>query len=340
MRVLAVSPSELAVRLCTGCGGADPLTTAEGLAEMLRAEASALGVARRCMLADRVCALLRPAGEVPVKRVLEVMLRLEAHGDLVPGPLGRVAAAPLRAVQAGPGHYILLGGGASAGLGAALGELLAPALLRRLRTDPARDEVLAAAVARCGGRMLSIESWAGLDRTPPADAGWLALLNERLRSPLERLGAQSDLAISPGALEHYVAGMRRWRQAGSRLVRVRQPMGWFAYAWLGPEGEAMVCRDALMLSRDEARRTQFALDAEAGRPLRLQAGSTGAVVRLDIPGLLPFAEYRFLLGLAERTAGEGLPVCYLLAVEDLPRVAACLAQRLGVCIDDVSTEAR
>lgn len=343
MRMLVLPLAEAERRLRDRCVGANPVQTVEGLAELCRAEAAALGKCLRRVLADRVCALLRPVGGIPTERALDVIRRLEEQGDLLAGPGGYVAAAPLRAIHAGPGHHLLLGGIDSVALGAALGVAISPSVLRRLRSEPAEDAALAGAVADLGGRVLSIEAWAGLDRTPPADAAWLATLEERLHDPIESIAAaEAVLAPAVGDLEHYIAGEHRWRclsaASGSPLLRVRQPFGWFAYAWVASGSTAPQLREALRLGRDEARRTQFALDAAAGQPHRLRFEGTGTAARLHIEAPLPYAEYRFLLGFAERSGWEGLPIRYSLPAVDVPRVSACLAQRLGVRIDHLSTE--
>jgi hypothetical protein len=344
MKVQVLTSAEAERRLRARCAGADPVKTIEGLAELCRAEAAALGKCPRRVLADRVCALLRAVGGIPAERAQDVIHRLEEQGDLLAGPGGYVAAAPLRAIHAGPGHHLLLGGIDSVMLGAALGFAISPSVIRRLRSEPAGDKVLAGTVTGLGGRVLSIEAWAGLDRTPPADAAWLAALEERLHDPLESIAAaEAVLAPAVGDIEYYVAGEHRWRRVsaapGSPLLRARQPFGWFAYAWLAGEPAAPQRREALRLGRDEARRTQFALDAGAGQPLPLRLESAGAASRLHIEAPLPYAEYRFLLGFAERSTWEGLPICYSLAAADVPRVSACLAQRLGIRIEHVSTEA-
>lgn len=343
MKTLVLTPAEAERRLRARCGGADPVQTIEGLAELCRAEAAALGKCLRRVLADRVCALLRPVGGIPLERALDVMQRLEEQGDLLAGPGGYVAAAPLRAIHAGPGHHLLLGGIDSVTLGAALGVAISPSVLRRLRSEPAGDDALAGTVAGLGGRVLSIEAWAGLDRTPPADAVWLASLAERLHDPLESIATtEAVLAPAVGEIEHYVASEHRWRRVsaapGSPLLRARQPFGWFAYAWLASGPAEPQRREALRLGRDEARRTQFALDVGAGQPHTLRLEGAGAVARLHLEAPLPYAEYRFLLGFAERSGWEGLPIRYSLPTADVPRVTACLAQRLGVRIDHISTE--
>lgn len=344
MKMQVLPSAEAERRLRARCAGADPIQTIEGLAELCRAEAAALGPCLRRVLADHICARLRAVGGIPTERIQDVIHRLEEQGDLLAGPGGYVAAAPLRAIRAGPGHHLLLGGIDSVTLGAALGAAISPSVLRRLRSEPTGDEGLAGTITGLGGRVLSIEAWAGLERTPPADAAWLAVLDERLHDPLESIAAaEAVLAPVVGEIEYYVAGENRWRRigtaAGSLLVRARQPFGWFAYAWLASKPADPQRREALRLSRDEARRTQFALDAGAGLPLPLRLESAGAAVRLYIQAPLPYAEYRFLLGFAERSAWEGLPICYSLAAADVPRVSACLMQRLGIRIDPVSTEA-
>lgn len=343
MKMQTLTSAEAERRMRARYAGADPIQTVEGLAELCRAEAAALGNCPRRVLADRICARLRAVGSIPTARAQDIIHRLEEQGDLLAGPSGYVAAAPLRAIHTGPGHHLLLGGVDSLALGAALGVTVPPSVLRRMRSEPAGDEALAGTITGLGGRVLSIEAWAGLDRTPPADAAWLAALEDRLHAPLESIAAaESVLAPSVGDIEHYVAGERRWRSvstaSGSLLLRARQPFGWFAYAWLASAPSDPQRREALRLGRDEARRTQFALDASVGQPLSLRLEGAGAAARLHIDAPLPYAEYRFLLGFAERSAWEGPARSYSLAAADVPRVSACLAQRLGIRIDHVSTE--
>src|SRR5437867_1806593 len=75
------------------------LTNPAALAEALRCELSARGVASGRSLCERAQGLLQPLAALDPDRIREVLEELAAGGDATSGPGGMFAAAPLRVVR-------------------------------------------------------------------------------------------------------------------------------------------------------------------------------------------------------------------------------------------------
>jgi hypothetical protein len=316
MTFALLSPQTLAPHTAAHYG-AIPSSSADIIAEVTRCELFALGHTVRWVLAQRVAKLLAPFG-VTAEAVDDVLETLEAAGDVTAGPGGEVARAPLRAVPLRAGRWLFAGTVPTAELKARVEGSMA-GLPRRLTTDD--DERVRRAVVELGGRELSLQRWAALDRTPPVGR-WLEELAARLATAErfeDRAAARSwddeEVFITPG----------RWHAAPPGdwpvLVRARQSGGWKAYAWARlVDGKAA----RVPLTWDEARRTMLAVNTEAGR-MALYVERRGGMATIALPVALPAAEYRWLAAMGEmrREPRE-------VEVEDevLEEVAAVLRERL------------
>ena len=272
MRVLVLSGKEAAARSWVRGGEPFDVASAGPLADELRAHLLALGSAPRASLVRRVARLLSPVGAVDEARLEETCRTLERRGDVLTAPGGIVAAAPLRLVETGGDRWLVVGCLPTAAVRKALpGVDVTSGVGRTARAAPGESGSLRGAVESLGGRVLSAEEWAGLSRTPPADGAWLDELAQRL----EGEGALENVGLATRWDEAFVYRRRgeegnplRWERAvtteTASLLRARQAGGWFAYGWGALRGPDAAPRPFAELSRDEARRTERALDRVAG----------------------------------------------------------------------------
>lgn len=298
-------------------------------AELLRTELAALGEAPRRWLVERVAAR---CGEGSADAVRAVLQRLEAQGDVCAGPGGVVAAAPLRLVQIREGRWLALGTVPTERLETALQVDVARAVLRR-----GSGSYLQAGVAALQGCVVTLERYTGLLREAAADAGWLAALAERSRGAEE---VSAGFTPTWDACQRYLSlaevpeQRRRWRSSNGMegLVRARQAGGFWAHALWGQDRHGTPRR--LLLRGDEALRTQFALDRQAGAPLQLQAVRGAGGYELVLDARLPVAEYRCVLACCERieSGATGAAPRGWLREEDLPGLSRLLQERLGIVI--------
>lgn len=307
----------------------------EALAELLRGELAALGVSTRRVLKDRVIARMTPADTMTEEQVDATLRRLEEIDEFTSGPGGRIAAAPVRALRLEPGRYLLLGSLTTSSLAPLLPALrIVGGMLRRGECTASDDGHVAGQVAALRGRVTDAATWTG--RVPPADAAWLAELDARL---LDQVQADSPLwsverwqVYAPRA--DVPAQHRRWRSTSrlgeSGLIRGRLEAGSYAYAWTSIAQPPRL----LPLTRDEARRTAYALDARESTPITLRLQREGAAVELVMDAALPYAEYRYLLLLGERCNWDSYPVRYRLPPQHVALVTAYLRDRLGVRVSE------
>lgn len=307
MRLRLRDDESMRTQLGSAYGLATPAEADLDLFEVVRCEISALGPISRRVLMDGIVQRLEPLFGVARDRLLAVIQHLEVSGDILRGPGGQVAPAPLRLVQLTEVSFGVVGSVPRR----ILLEHLTPCtvtggLLRRLHVDSAPSAKLAEQLQALGGRILSVEWWTGLARTPPAGNDWLEMLEARR---LEQAAAPGELDTADWqGLRFYGPSIdvsvqsRRWNDQpeseGGQLIRAEQPGGWWAFAWQGPVGSTGTST-RLCLSRDEAIRTMFSLDARAGIPLTLTAQQEGDEVVLELNLQLPRAEYRYLLARSE-----------------------------------------
>ena len=305
------------------------------LAEALRCELSARGMASGRSLCERTGALFQPLATLDAGRVREVLEELAASGDATPGPGGMFAAAPLRVVRLGAGRYALHGTLPTAHLRLSLPlKDLEGGVTRFATLAPDQETALADAISRLGGLVLSPRRWAGLDRVPPAGPEWLEELNHRLDQDRAPAGTLDDCLVTPWQAYRPDAGGppgQRWRSAEAEdahpgLWRARHEYGWWRFAWTG--GRSPGSAPHTRLTRDEACRTQFALDRQAGSSLAVVVSKRQNEVELEVDAFLPRAEYRYLTTLGKRIEADGAPR-YQVPIALWNEAATTLQERLG-----------
>ena len=371
MRVAVLSSEQAAARSWVREGEGSDTTSAAHLADELRAHLLSLGSAPRASLQRRVARLLAPVGAVDGAQLEEVCRTLERRGDFLGAPGGIVAAAPLRLVETGGGRWLVVGCLPTVLVRKALpAATVTVGVGRAALASSSEGASVKEAVESLGGRLLSAEEWAGLSRTPAADGAWL----EDLALRLDGEGALSKAGLTTRWDEAFVyrtrrgeGGPLRWEKAdvteSASLLRARQAGGWFAYGWGSLRGPNEAPHPFVELTRDEARRTERALDRAAGAPRALSflpeqgvVASTGASPSDSPPppspgtdareGLLwmaldvglPAAEYRFLLALADARDEDGRPLRLGFSAAGLARATGMLKERLGIDVRGVGFE--
>jgi len=309
------------------------LSSDNAIAEALRAELSARKTALRRSLCRKVVELMAPVRNVKLESVRRVLDQLERDGDATAGDGGLIALAPIRAIKLGDDAYLLAGGPETARLKETFGCDIGPQMSMRQATGCGKG--FFGALNDMGGLVLTPHRWAGLDRTPPADVEWLAILD----AELEHLGADANSLPSECGEDWrgYVPQARvlhrqRWAKPSAegtaQLWRCRHEHGYWVYLWTGGAGPSE--SPHLRVSRDAALRTMFALDRNAGYPIELEASEEQEWVDIDVGGMLPKAEYRHLMTFAERCGVEGFR--YRVLARSWPQVSSMLTSRLGVVI--------
>lgn len=306
------------------------------LAEILRNELSARRVCSRRVLCSKVAVMVDPLQQTGVEEIKEILVGLEARGDVTKGPLGQIAASPFRAVAVGKGRYHLYG--------------CTPAR-KLIYTFPAaelhfgvnrhlsciEDEgSVSGKIANLGGVVLSPERWSGLTRTPYADGEWLAALAPLLVNQNISAGAL-DNGINDGwqvyrPEEQNKAHNERWQKSGQdddgRLWRGWHERGWYVFAWTA--GQSPSVSSCMKMNSDHARRTMFALDREAGNPVPSSCDNENEHVFLKIAGFLPVAEYRYLTTMGEYSAKQGIYYCFNMPSDTWPETRQIINSRLGI----------
>jgi hypothetical protein len=313
----------------------DPIGRA-GVAEALRCELSARGVAGGRRLCERVQMLLQPLGPPDLALVRDVLDELANQGDATAGPRGMVAASPLRVVQVTEGQFATYGTCPTWQLRQELpGVELMPGLTRRIQITPAKSRAVAEGVTRLGGLVLSAQRWTGLDRVPAAGLEWIEELKYRLQEAPSASGSLDEGLAAPWQVYWPEAGReqwQRWRTArdndtSASLWRARDEFGWWRHAWTG--GGRPSTNPFVRLSRDEACRTSFSLDCLVSKNLELTFYRGNEVVELEADTFFPLAEYRYLVTLGERAETSGA-TRYRVPTGLWGQVEATLRERLGV----------
>jgi hypothetical protein len=331
-----VSPGNEQLRDRTQALFGPDFTHPAALAEALRCELSARGVASGRSLCERAQGLLQPLATLDLARIRAVLEELAASGDATSGPGGMFAAAPLRVVRLSPGRYAFHGTLPTSHLRRSLScKDLEGGVSRYATVGTDREAALADAVSQLGGLVLSPRRWAGLDRVPTAGPDWLEELNHRLDQDRSPAGALDGGLVTPWhAYRPDVGGppRQRWRSAQTEdvqpcLWRARHEYGWWRFAWTA--GDKPSSSSHSRLSRDEACRTQFALDRQAETSLLALIRTGQTEVELEVDAFLPRAEYRYLTTLGKRVEADGAPR-YLVPVVAWDEVATTLQERLGL----------
>lgn len=290
--------------------------------EALRASISARQVTTaREAVADAV-RLVSPVAILTPEMVREQLEALVEAGDVTEGSMGRVAAAPLRAVRLGAGRWKVVATLATRALSQAVpGTHIGAAVEREIRGDPAAVEL---AIQQLGGRLFDAAQWAGLDRAQPADQHWLDSVSARadghgLRDPKPDAEWECYLPALDRPTQR-----KRWRpEADGHLWRARDDTGVTSFAWC--TGGSPARQRYVPLGADDAARTAFALDRRVGAALSftVSAGANETAVRID--ALLPRAEFRYLSTLGQR-ADRGI---WAVPTASWEAIAATLTDRLG-----------
>jgi len=304
-----------------------PLESVEALSEILRGEVHARKHASRAATLARVARLLAPAVSIEEQRLNDVCDAIEREGDVVLAPGGVLYATPTRVVTLKRTARIF-SSVPTRTLAAALGrEIKATGSTRTV----ASVDGLFDAVMTIGGASVTPETWAGLDRSAPADAGFIARLEQRLE--WQALGAGSlerDGTLEWRSWQSTPEGMRWRRSAGGRLWWARSRFGGHHRAWTAAGSPAT--SPFVDLSPDDADRARFALSREVPGASALRILRAGSSVTLQLPGWLPRAEYRWLsLHAVPLPDSKGLGWC--VDADDEATVTEPLAERLGLVVD-------
>lgn len=325
MTLSHVTREEAVKRLAQLPGGAPD--SIESLSELVRAEVHARQHAPRAATLSRVARLLSPAVIIEEDRLDEVCDALEREGDVVLAPGGILYATPTRVVALEKTARIF-SSVATRALATALGrELSAKGATRAV----ASLDGLAEAVASIRGAMVTPEAWAGFDPTPPADAAFLAKLEQRLE--WQALGSGSlekDSALEWRTWQSTPEGMRWRRSDKGRLWWARTRFGGHHRAWTASASPST--SPFVELSPDDADRARFALAREVPGASVLRVGRSGGSASLDLPAWLPRPEYRWL-SLHAEPIPDTKGFRWEVAADDESMITTLLAERLGLVVE-------
>lgn len=301
----------------------------EGLSDLVRAEVHARQHAPRAAMLARVGRLLAPAVDLEAELLGDVCDDLEREGDVVLAPGGILYSTPTRAVALKETARIF---------SSVPTRVLTAALGRDVAAKGATRSVglfdgLADAVVALGGAMVATEVWAGFERTPPADAAFLAKLEQRLEWCALGAGSlEKDCALEWRTWQSAPEGMRWRRSTEGRLWWARTRFGGHHRAWTasGPPSTSPFVE----LSPDDADRARFALARQVADASVLRVVRSGKRVTLEVPAWLPRPEYRWLSLHAESmpdTKGLGWEV----TADDETMITKVLVERLGLALEAV-----
>ncbi|MFY9510350.1 MAG: hypothetical protein WAQ05_05195 [Rubrivivax sp.] len=320
-----VSREEAASRLVQRLG--NPPDSVEALSDLLRQEVHARQHAPRAATLLRLARLLAPAVSVDQQRLDEVCDALERESDVVLAPGGVLYATPTRVVILK--HVArIFSSVPTRPLAAVLGrEIVAKGPTRTVTSF----DGLTDAVASVGGADVSPEVWAGMDRTPPADAALLAKLDQRLEWQAAGAGSlERDGSLEWRTWQLTPEGMRWRRSAEGRLWWARTRFGGHLRAWTS--GGSPATAPFVDLSADDADRARFALSRELPGAAVLRIVRSGSRVALELPGWLPRSEYRWLSLHAEPTP-ETKGLGWEIAADDEAMITKPLVERLGLAVE-------
>lgn len=325
MTLSLVTPEEALKRLTKS--RVEAPDSIEALCDFVRAEVHARKHAPRAATLSRVARLLAPAITLDEQRLDEACDALEREGDVMLNPGGILYATPTRVVTVGTMARVFSSVPTSA-LSKALERDVS--MMGASRTIPS-DDGLSEAVARVNGVIVSPEVWAGLDRSPVADAAFLTKLDQRLE--WQALGAGS--LEKDGALDWrtwQVTGEGgRWRRVNDgRLWWARTRFGGHHRAWTA--GTSPASSTFITLSPDDADRARFALSRDlAGAPV-LRVERSSERVTLEVPGWLPRPEYR-LLSLHAVPLADSRGMRWDIPGDVEAQVIDVLTKRLGLVVE-------
>lgn len=325
MTLSHVTREEAVERLAQSPGGAPD--SIEALCDLVRAEIHARKHAPRAATLSRVARLLAPAIIFEEQRLDEACHALEREGDVMLNPGGILYATPTRVVAIEKGARVFSSLPTRA---------LAKALAREVSAKGASRTIdlvdgLTDAVAKVSGVMVSPEAWAGLDRSPNADADFLEKLDQRLE--WQALGAGS--LEKDGALE-----WRAWQvtQEGTLWRRSIEGQLWWARTRFGGHHRAWTASASpatspfVPLSPDDADRARFALSRKVEQASVLRVERSGKKVTVEVPGWLPRPEYRWL-SLHAVVIAESKGMRWEISTDNEDQVTKLLGERLGLTVE-------
>lgn len=329
MAITLLEPASAQERLRQALGF-DPATV-EGLADLLRAEVHARGRTQHAQALQRVHRLILPVAQLDEGQIAAACESLIREGDLVLVPGGVLAATPLRAVPLAAGSARLFSSLPTDALFSLFGAAVSQrGATRSVTWQPA----LSTAVEAVGGRVLTPEVWAGLDRAPRADDAFLATLEERLKWAAESAGSLER----DGPLEWrgWIPNGEApgWRQApeSARLWMARTSCRGHRKAWTG--GTSPSQGDFVSLTADEADRAALALSRNVGASQKLLVEREQEKAILTLRTWLPRPEYRWLSLQAEPLDVTGPESRWRILSEAQTAVTATLAEHLGLTVEE------
>ncbi len=325
MTLSHVTREEAVKRLAERQAGAPD--SIEALCDFLRAEVHARKHAPRAATLSRVARLLAPAITLDEQRLDEVCDALEREGDVMLNPGGILYATPTRVVATETSARTFSSVPTRA-LAKALGRDISAKGASRTITSV---EGLTEAVAKVSGVMVPPAAWAGLDRSPNADAAFLGKLDQRLE--WQALGAGS--LEKDGALEwrawHVTPEGARWRRSNEgQLWWARTRFGSHHRAWTTSASPAT--SPFVALSPDDADRARFALSREIAAASVLRVERAGKRVTIEVPGWLPRPEYRWL-SLHAVAVAESKGMRWETSTDSEDQITKLLAERLGLVVE-------
>lgn len=300
----------------------------EMLSDLVRSEVHARQHSPRAATLSRVARLLAPALVIEEERLDEACDSLEREGDIMLAPGGILYSTPTRAVPLKQTGRIFSSVPTRV-LAAALGREVAAKGATRI---VASVDGLADAIVAIDGMMVTPEAWAGFGRTAPADAAFLAKLDQRLE--WQALGAGSlekDGALEWRTWQSTPEGMRWRRNTQGRLWWARTRFGGHHRAWTANGSPST--SPFVELSADDADRARFALSREVDGASVLSVVRTDKRAILEVPAWLPFPEYRWLSLHAEPSPDSKRGLRWEAAAEDETTITKLLAERLGLIVE-------
>lgn len=325
MTLSHVTREEALKRLAEGQAGAPD--SIEALCDLLRAEVHARKHAPRAATLSRVTRLLAPAIILDEQRLEQVCDALEREGDVMLNPGGILYATPTRVVATEKSARVFSSLPTRA---------LAKGLGREISVNGASRTItsvdgLNEAVAKVSGVMVPPEAWAGLDRSPNADAAFLAKLDQRLEWQARGAGSlEKDGALEWRAWQVTPEGARWRRSSEGQLWWARTRFGGHRRAWTASGSPST--SPFVELSPADADRARFALAREVAGAWVLRRVRSGERVAIELPGWLPRPEYRWL-SLQAVAVAESKGMRWEISTDSEDQITKLLSERLGLTVE-------
>ncbi|MEW6732740.1 MAG: hypothetical protein AB1489_15545 [Acidobacteriota bacterium] len=306
-----------------------------GVADLLREEVSARCCCPRYKAIARVSKFIAPIVTINAETISNVCELLERSGDLLLGFGGNLFPTPVRAITLGGGTFRLVSSLSTKRLTALLvGEWEIDGITRTCHLESERKDLFMEEIKAVGGVVLSLSTWAGFDRTPPADSQWLSSLERRLQLEAEPAGSleRDEQLVWNGCVA--IDDNIRWKSDDTgkmaQLWHTRNRWGYWLYAWT--QGGSPTFSPFITLRPDEGLRSYFAVARSLGVPLEatLEQQAERTIITLD--SWLPVAEYRYLSISASLVQSKKKGKQWLIPNDRISRVLDVLQERLGLII--------